>query len=888
MAKFSLPLSAFCLIILLNKSLVSDGRGDASSCCDIKTEKFVCCFISLCDGNVSRLELDSSFKRKCICKDEFKDYVNLNSLNLSNNLIKYVHEDAFSHNENLEVLDLSYNNISTLKKETFENTAKLKFLNLSNNHIKSIHEGAFSYNENLEVLNLSYNNIITLHQDTFENTAKLKYLDLSYNNISTLKKETFENTAKLKYLYLTDNRIDCSLNNTLFKHISELTLVCADSKCTNNCIEETDSFSDFISSCSPGHSSVSQRMKPTTTSKPTITTDMHLNKGGKSRKAFQNLYNLTGKRRKGKKDVTESLEAIDTILSDEEIFGSLVQSETVRGLVDAFSDLIDVNQTVLDEIQNSNNSIRKVLKQIEHLSNKIVVYGNESITVRQKNIELRVISPDSIEDKGMTLHFSAEDGTDETNVYLPKSISKENETVKIVFYPNTALFQALEAQGRRNVVSQGFLTSKVLAVSVGMHEKADLPQPIILKFRNLNRQDPTKQSVVRCVFWDFMANDGKGNWSTEGCLTTVTVSGITSCECNHLTNFALLMNVYDASSRQISTQQNRSLSILSIAGCVLSLVGLFLTLLTYIMFRKLRKSIPSQLLICLCVALFCVDIVFLFESSVKIDMTLCKIAAVLLHYFLLSSFTWMLIEAFYMYLALIKVFQPYFNRILLKFSLVGWGLPLIIVIITMAVSFQSYGLQGASGQNICWLKEKAFYGAFLAPVCLILLINSATFVMVIKQIHQMTKRRAMHVTNQEKMSISSQIKGAIGVLLLLGLTWIFGLLSIKETATSIFSYIFVLLNALQGLFIFVFYCVLKKEVRVAWKNVLDKKDTVFLSNNKGTHSTTLSETKTRKLSHAESFHKTSMDKTMESPRCKNIEMEENGHKPSTSSRETVI
>lgn len=56
----------------------------------------------------------------------------------------------------------------------------------------------------------------------------------------------------------------------------------------------------------------------------------------------------------------------------------------------------------------------------------------------------------------------------------------------------------------------------------------------------------------------------------------------------------------------------------------------------------------------------------------------------LLQYCLLASFSWMAIEAFYMYVALVLVFS-YIKRFMVKVMVIGWGVPLIIVIITLAL-----------------------------------------------------------------------------------------------------------------------------------------------------------------------------------------------------------
>ncbi|XP_073693762.1 adhesion G protein-coupled receptor L3-like [Garra rufa] len=58
----------------------------------------------------------------------------------------------------------------------------------------------------------------------------------------------------------------------------------------------------------------------------------------------------------------------------------------------------------------------------------------------------------------------------------------------------------------------------------------------------------------------------------------------------------------------------------------------------------------------------------------------------------------------------------------------------------------------------------------------------------------------------------SWVIGAIALLCLLGLTWAFGLMYVNES-TVIMAYLFTIFNSLQGMFIFIFHCVLQKKVR---------------------------------------------------------------------------
>ena len=69
-----------------------------------------------------------------------------------------------------------------------------------------------------------------------------------------------------------------------------------------------------------------------------------------------------------------------------------------------------------------------------------------------------------------------------------------------------------------------------------------------------------------------------GSWSNEGCNVSKTQAykGFVTCECDHLTNFALLLDVSQ------KREQSKALSIITWIGCGISLLGLTLTIITYL------------------------------------------------------------------------------------------------------------------------------------------------------------------------------------------------------------------------------------------------------------------------------------------------------------------
>lgn len=61
----------------------------------------------------------------------------------------------------------------------------------------------------------------------------------------------------------------------------------------------------------------------------------------------------------------------------------------------------------------------------------------------------------------------------------------------------------------------------------------------------------------------------------------------------------------------------------------------------------------------------------------------------------------------------------------------------------------------------------------------------------------------------------AQVRGAFAVMVLLGVTWVFGPFAVNE-AKLVFNYIFCVLNSLQGFLIFIFRCLFNPEARMAW------------------------------------------------------------------------
>ena len=128
----------------------------------------------------------------------------------------------------------------------------------------------------------------------------------------------------------------------------------------------------------------------------------------------------------------------------------------------------------------------------------------------------------------------------------------------------------------------------------------------------------------------------------------------------------------------------------------------------------------------------------------------------------------------------------------------------------------------------CFLRPDSYFvWAFIAPVILIFLVNIGFFIMagVIMWRHQKKQRdknRFQHVCNW--------LRSALSLVVIMGLTWILGLLVVEVDELAPLAYVYTILVAFQGFFIFLMYVVFSKVVHQAygkwWKSKVNSSATL--------------------------------------------------------------
>ncbi|XP_053710275.1 adhesion G protein-coupled receptor L2 isoform X6 [Synchiropus splendidus] len=385
-------------------------------------------------------------------------------------------------------------------------------------------------------------------------------------------------------------------------------------------------------------------------------------------------------------------------------------------------------------------------------------------------------------------------------------LNSRNGVAKLVFvlYKNLGQFLSTE-NATIKMADDGYshnitVNSDIIAASMNKESsRVFLNEPVVFTLEHIDMEHYFNSN---CSFWNYSERSMMGYWSTGGCKLLDTNKTHTTCSCSHLTNFAVLM-----AHREISANNRVHellLTVITRVGIVVSLVCLTISIFTFCFFRGLqsdRNTIHKNL----CINLFIAELIFL----IGIDMTEprigCAIIAGILHFFFLASFSWMCLEGIQLYLMLVEVFESEYSR--KKYYYVsGYLFPAIVVGVSAAIDYGSYGTDRA-----CWLSvDNHFIWSFIGPVTFIILLN---LIFLVITMYKMVKHSTTLKPDSSRLeNIKSWVMGAFALLFLLGLTWSFGLFFINE-ASIVMAYLFTIFNTFQGMFIFIFHCLLQKKVR---------------------------------------------------------------------------
>jgi len=216
-----------------------------------------------------------------------------------------------------------------------------------------------------------------------------------------------------------------------------------------------------------------------------------------------------------------------------------------------------------------------------------------------------------------------------------------------------------------------------------------LQENVTLVFESIEAAGKNRE----CVFWNFSEENPEG-WSGQGCKTRIINSSLTECLCNHLTHFAVLMDYADSGDSggptKPSTEDDKILTVLTRVGMSLSLTGVVLTVISYLLLTD-RHTPLSHIRVSLASSIGAGHVIFLAGIDATENKDACVAVAALLQYFLMAAFCWMLVEGIYLYLFVVKVYNIVDK--MRVYQAISWGLPAVIVALSLGIAAGKDGIQ---------------------------------------------------------------------------------------------------------------------------------------------------------------------------------------------------
>ncbi|XP_048065943.1 cadherin EGF LAG seven-pass G-type receptor 3 isoform X3 [Megalobrama amblycephala] len=346
------------------------------------------------------------------------------------------------------------------------------------------------------------------------------------------------------------------------------------------------------------------------------------------------------------------------------------------------------------------------------------------------------------------------------------------------------------------------LNSPVVSVSVYNNQtfvEGFLDTPVLLEFRLL---ETSNRSKPLCVQWNHSSPISAGGcWTVRDCSVVYRNMSHVRCQCHRLGTFGVLM---DSSQREQLEGDLETLAIVTYSSLSVSMAALLLTVVVLSCLRGLKsntRSIHSNM----AAATLLSHLTYLLGINQTEQQFLCTVVAILLHYFFMSAFAWLFVEALHIYRMQTEVRNINYGAMRFYYA-IGWGVPAIITGLAVGLDPEGYG-----NPDFCWISmyDKLMW-SFAGPVSVVILMNGGMFLMVLRMLCNPTQKEI------KKLPVISTIRSAFLLLLLSSCVWLFGLMAVNNSVLA-FHYLFIVLCCVQGLAVLLVFTLLNSEVQEAWK-----------------------------------------------------------------------
>ncbi|MBN3314863.1 AGRE1 protein, partial [Atractosteus spatula] len=393
----------------------------------------------------------------------------------------------------------------------------------------------------------------------------------------------------------------------------------------------------------------------------------------------------------------------------------------------------------------------------------------------------------------------------------------------VLFASYTGLEFLLDGRYFQNKSSEDIVSPQINSniVTVVVNQKKNhihtLLQPINVTFQN--KQHKRDENELICVYWKYGVNES--SWSQSGLKAIHSNETHTVCSSNHLTTFAVVM-----ATKAEQIEEDSALSVIEYVFVITSLICLGLAIITFVFCKSVQKG-HNTIHLHLSLCLFMAHLLLLTGGSKTENKIICAVIAGALHFLFLASFVWMCLEGVQLLLLVtnLRVVKYSSRNRLTKRYLFPPGYPpelpyiyivtngglqkcfLLLYVLTVFV-----GRHTSLQKFICWLSfERAFAWSFLGPVSFFISVNIIMFAIILwalKSQLSFINTDVSKVRNTRLLTFK-----AMAHCFIMGCSWILGFFQ----GVKFFSYMFVIINSLQGPFIFLVHCVLNQQIRAEYR-----------------------------------------------------------------------
>ncbi|KAF2882773.1 hypothetical protein ILUMI_23397 [Ignelater luminosus] len=574
-------------------------------------------------------------------------------------------------------------------------------------------------------------------------------------------------------------------------------------------------------------------------------------------------------------------------------------------LMDVLNNVIELSRNYLEEADLEYNILRKIINLSEHIAEFTTapIIHKSNIAVEEFPVKQEVFA-------GMTCTWyinslnssdrlfycitsnrpvlsGMQDRIIEASIQIPASLfyqlqqqdivlDRSMQRILIGMFSNGKLFPVYKKYSGLDI------TTAVVGVKLANFLVTNLTEPIYVMLR-LPPRAIVENTIMIPVWWNATSNEGKGNWSSEGCELSHEVQDNIVFHCKQLGYYGLLQNVSNTGIVRIGAKFRLSHPAIYVGSFILFL-SLFIVILTYcICYMSIQMPKKAKhSLVNMWIAVVLLIFVYVFGIYQTEDLQLCQIIGLTLHYFTLCTLFWMCVGLTTMYKRLSKndntielqddelpSDQP-IQKPILGLYLIGWGVALMVCGISGAVNMKEY-----AAHTHCFLSSTPALSALFIPAVVLLLILSALFLLIRCAIYSSdanghlsegtqvtenvdldllepsfpnpdhtsvrsssTKTRSSEVEDAEHAP-ATQLKAYTIFLILYILTWFScALATVKpfrfQYEEDIFSIIYAILATVLGAFTLFFYCIARNDIRTQWlllHNWIKRKGVCFRSRN---------------------------------------------------------